>query len=175
MKYFCALLLAVCICHGNIAAAVTAGSRMPAFTVYAGKSDVLESSSLQGKVIIITYETRESKDTNNDFKAKVSKYYFSAEGKQDILAIVPVINCFKYFWPVKRYCIKEVRKDSKKTTFKLYVDRYGDMSAAFGVQKQESNVFLVDKQGLVRFVKKGKLEDQECIEVLDLIKNLVNE
>jgi len=132
----------------------------------------LNSSSLKGKVLIITYETKDVVDKNKAFKDRVLELYSTDDSKSQSVRIVPIINCFKYVWPFKKYCIKKTRENARSLGIRLYYDKSGKMYDDFGMKDDESNVFVVDKNGIVSYFKEGQLNDNEIVHVLKLIHEL---
>jgi hypothetical protein len=86
-----------------LASPLRVGDGVPAFEVYGGKSVPLNSWSLKGKVLIITYETKDVVDKNKKFKDRVLEY-LSGNDKRSTVAIVPVINCFNPEFAVAICC-----------------------------------------------------------------------
>ena len=147
------------------------GDIAPGFEVYEGKSVPLNSSSLKGKVLIITYETKEVVDKNKKFKDRVLDY-LSGDDRHSTVTIVPVINCFKYTWPFDKYCITKVQENARTLGMRLYDDRKGTMYDEFNIVDNESNVIIVDKKGIVSYRKAGRLNDTEIDDVMKLLQKL---
>jgi predicted transcriptional regulator len=55
---------------------------------------------------------------------------------------------------------------------RLYDDRKGTMYDDFNIRDNESNVFIVDKKGVVTYRKAGRLNDTEIDDVMKLIQKL---
>lgn len=154
-----------------LASTLEVGDVAPGFEVYEGKSVPLNSSSLKGKVLIITYETKDVLDKNKKFKDRMLDY-LSEDDTHSTVAIVPVINCFKYTWPFDKYCITKVQENARTLGMRLYDDRKGTMYDDFNIRDNESNVFIVDKKGVVSYRKAGRLNDAERNDAMKLIQKL---
>lgn len=154
-----------------LASPLKVGDIAPGFEVYGEKSVPLHSSSLKGKVLIITYETKDVVDKNKKFKDRVLNY-LSGDDTRSTVAIVPVINCFKYTWPFDKYCITKVQENARTLGMRLYDDRKGTMYDDFTIRDNESNVFVVDKKGIVSYRKEGRLNDAEIDDVMKLLQKL---
>ena len=103
--------------------ALEVGQPAPAFEVSYDDSKVLRSADLAGNVIVITCESRETKDINNPFKDAVLQA-FPVEGSSfSGIVIVPVVACFNYFWPIKEFCVREVQDSASTLKLRLYVDK----------------------------------------------------
>lgn len=168
------LCLGIC-CTAAHAQNIAPGMPMPAFTVCSGDSDTLHSSSLQRTVIVITYETKETADDNKHFKDLVLRYYAADPARKQAVALVPVVNCSAYLWPIRKFCIKNVRKNSQKMAITLYDDRDGGMFDSFCMQDDCSNVIIVDRHGIIRFVHRGKMTEDQSASAFALIRQLVEE
>ena len=154
------------------AGAVSTGEKIPAFTVYAGKTETLNSSELSGKVIILTYESRETVDKNSVFKNKVFEAFPRHSQKQSPVVILAVISCFEFVWPMDRYCISKVQKNARRLRMSLYDDRTGEMLNGFGLKKNESNVLIIGPQGILRYVHAGKIPDNEVERLINMARSL---
>ena len=173
MKY---LLFAICI-HFALAAMIfasslTIGGAAPEFEIYSTQSSPLHSSSLKGNVLVITYETKDVVNKNKAFKDKVLELYATDDSKGQTVQIVPIINCFKYKWPINKFCIKKTQDNARDLGIPIYYDKSGKMYDDFGMKDDESNVFVVDKNGMVSYFKEGRLNDNEIAHVMKLIRKL---
>ena len=154
------------------ASPITIGDAAPEFEVYSTHASSLHSSSLNGKVLVITYETKDVVDKNKAFKDKVLELYSTDTSKNQPVRIVPIINCFKYKWPINKYCFKKTQGSARDLGIPIYYDKNGNMYEDFGMKDDESNVFVVDKDGTVSYIKQGKLNDTEIGHVMKLIHEL---
>ena len=153
--------------------ALKTGERIPPFMVYAGQQDEpLQSSELSGKVIILTYESRDTVDINKVFKDLVFKTFPDHLKPQSPVAILAIISCFEYVWPIKRICTSAVQKSARRMNMRLYDDRTGDMLKRFGFKKNKSNIWIIDMQGIIRYKHAGKIPDAEVTQVISLIQSL---
>ena len=173
MKY---LTVAICVqfvlAAMVFASSITIGDAAPNFEVYSTNTSPLHSSSLKGNVLVITYETKDVVDKNKAFKDKVLELYSTDDSMSQSVRIIPIINCFKYVWPFKKYCIKKTLENARSLGIRLYYDKSGKMYDDFGMKDDESNVFVVDKNGIVSYFKEGQLNDNEIDQVMKLIHKL---
>ena len=58
---------------------------------------------------------------------------------------------------------------------RLYDDRKGTMYDDFNIRDNESNVFVVDKKGILSYCKAGKLNDKEIDQIMKLIQKLATQ
>jgi len=173
LAYMIVLLFATSIpsCAGQ----VTVGAQAPAFTVFHGEAEALASPSLAGSVLVVTYETKEAVEKNRAFKKAVLAFCASRDNVGGTVMPVPVINCFKYIWPASSICATRVEKHSQKEKLRIYTDRDGRMFEDFGIRDNESNIFIIDRQGIIRFAKAGKVEKIETEAIMKLLRRLAAE
>ncbi len=157
------------------ASAIQPGATVPSFRVYRGKQPVTCPEMLAGKVLVITYETRDVVETNRLFKSRVTAFCTSQENASGAVIPLPVINCSGFFGIVKNYCASKVDENSKKENLLLYADMDGIMFRDFGMIDDASNVFIIDKQGIIRYRNAGRIGREEAGRIIELIKNLAVE
>ncbi len=145
-----------------------AGDPAPPFTVFAGKEKRLHSRDLFGRVIVITYETRETFEFNQEFKNAVLTFCSQNPAAAPV-AVVPVANCAKYVWPIRRYCIARIQEYARKKAMNLYDDRTGEMFENYGMQDDASNILIVDKSGIIRYRRAGRLDGPEIDAAIELL------
>jgi len=152
--------------------ALSEGDKIPSFTVYAGKDKRLHSSALAGRVIILTYESKDRVSVNNHFKKQVLKAFPDHATDNSPVTVLAVISCFEFLWPFDRYCIAEVQKNAKKLGLPLYDDRTGKMFRDLDLKKDASNILVIDCRGIVQYRRVGKLSPQETETAIKCIKAL---
>jgi len=154
------------------AEAVEPGQPAPAFEVSYDDSKVLRSSDLAGSVIVITCESRETKELNQPFKDALLKAFPPDERLRLNIALVPVIDCFAYPWPIKGFCVRGVRDNASTLNLQLYVDMSGKMFQDYGAVSSTSTVIIIDREGVVRYVMPGKIPDENVGSVVEMIRTL---
>lgn len=175
MNYVCSFVLVVLLCCAGMpvpADALEIGQAAPSFEVSYDDSKVLRSSDLAGSVIVITCESRETRELNQPFKDALLKAFPPDERLRCNISLVPVIDCFAYPWPIKGFCVRGVQDNARKLNLQLYVDMTGKMFADYGAASDTSTVIIIDCVGLVRYVKTGKILDAEVGSVIELVRTL---
>ncbi len=56
----------------------------------------------------------------------------------------------------------------------VVVDDNGKVKQSWQLQPENSLIMVLDKQGIVRFAKEGKLSDAENQQVIKLVSELIN-
>ena len=175
MKYVYSFALFALLCCAGMpvrAEALEVGQRAPSFEVSYDDSKVLRTSDLAGSVMIITCESRETRELNQPFKDALLKAFPPDERLRLNIALVPVIDCFAYPWPIKGFCVRGVQDNASTLNLQLYVDMSGKMFQDYGAASSTSTVIIVDREGVVRYVMAGKIPDAEVPSVVELVRSL---
>ena len=67
---------------------------------------------------------------------------------------------------------KKTQENARSLGIRLYYDKSGKMYDDFGMKNDESNVLIVDKNGMVSYFKEGQLNDNEIGKAMKLIHEL---
>ena len=57
----------------------------------------------------------------------------------------------------------------------IYGDWDAKMFSNFKMKKDESNIIILDKKGIIQYYKHGTIEDKEVIKIKELLLKYVNE
>ena len=175
MRYafsFVVVALLCCVALPARAETIKAGQPAPAFEVSYDDSKVLRSADLAGSIIIITCESRETKELNKPFKDALLQTFTADERLRRKIALVPVINCFAYPWPIKGFCVRGVQDNVSKLKLQLYVDMSGKMFADYGAESDTSTVVIIDRNATVRYAQSGRIPDGDIAGLMELISTL---
>ena len=149
------------------------GINAPFFKVASGEGKALTLDDLKGKVTGIFYETTDVVKKNRKLKDQLNIFYNQQpDSIKNIIVKLPVINCKGAFWPFTGIWRSKLRKHSKKEDIVIYGDWDGAMGLAYNVKDKESNIFIIDKKGIIRYYTFGKIEDKEIKIITDLLKQL---
>ncbi len=174
MASVAAAVLLVCGVMPEQAGALEAGQTAPAFELSYDGSEVLRSADLAGRALIITCEARGTIHINKPFKDAVLKAFPVKRTPSPALAIVPVVACFGYPWPIKGFCVRGVRDSSRSLNLRLYVDTTGEMFRDYGASADTSTVIITDRSATVRYVKAGRVPDEAIAGLIELIRTLAH-
>lgn len=152
------------------------GTVAPSFKVKSGNGKELTLDMVKGKVIVIFYETKDVVEKNRKLKNELNKFYdeWSDTVKENIVWL-PVINCSSAFWPFTGIWKSKLMENSKKERITIYGDWDGKMFSDYKMKDEESNVVIIDKKGIIRYIADGKVEDKEINKIKELLKELGNE
>jgi predicted transcriptional regulator len=152
------------------------GQVAPPFAVYSGSDEKLTLDMLRGKVIVLFYESRQVIRKNIELKNELKKLYQAQPDwiKDRIFRLV-VIDCSEASWATRPLWKKRLREHSKKEGFSIYGDWSGRMLTSYGLQREESNFLILDKDGVIRYSTFGKIERGQFEEIKKLLFSLVRE
>lgn len=171
--FICFVLVWFSICLFSWAGQIVVGSAAPSLKVLSGDNEQLTLEDLKGKVAIVFYETKETAEINRRLKDELNRFYKEQPPPiKQLIVRLAVINCsgvlFKGVWK------KALRENSRKEGIVIYGDWDGKMFSHYNMKDKESNVLIIDKNGIIRFFAAGKVEDKEIPTVKELIRNLFN-
>lgn len=155
------------------AIALEAGNLAPAFKVSSGDNKELSLDDLKGKVVVIFYETKDTKEKNRQLKDELNKFYDAQPDslKESILRI-PVINCkgviFTGAWK------DSLKQNSQKEGLTIYGDWDGKMFSAYGIPDNESSLIIVGKDGIIKYSFSGRIDEKDFSRIKDLLIELGN-
>lgn len=150
-----------------------AGDTFPAFKITSGAGEVLTEADIKGKVAVLFYEWKSAVEDNRPLKNALNEFYAGQPEvlKKDIGKIA-VVNCdgviFTGIWK------SALRSVSVKEGLTIYGDWDGKMGEALGVKPNTSSVFILDKDGIVRYAASGKLDDSAITAVKSLLMSFEN-
>lgn len=170
------ILCVLCLSSLVLASGLKTGEPAPFFKVISGFGETLTLDNLKGKAAGIFYETTDVVKENSALKEALGKYYEAQpESVRKLMVRLPVINCSKVLWPLAGVYKSQFRKHSKIENITIFADWSGKMFSDYNIEPDKSNVFLVDKQGVIRYYAAGKIDGPEVERVVNLFKQLVEE
>lgn len=151
------------------------GINAPYFKVISGDDKELNSFMIKGKVVVIFYETKDLIEKNRKLKNELNKFYDEQPDTiKNLIVKLPIIDCsgaFKLFTGMWKNSLID---HSKKERMVIYGDWDAMMFSNFKMKKDESNILILDKKGIIQYYKQGTIEDKEIIEIKELLLKYVN-
>jgi len=152
------------------------GTDAPFFRVKSGEDKELTLDMIKGKAIVIFYETKDVVEKNRQLKDELNKFYNDQpKTVKELIVRLPIINCSGAFWPFTGIWKSKLRDNSKKEGITIYGDWDGKMFSDYKMKDNESNVAVIDKKGMIRYIAPGKVEDEEINKIKELLEELGNE
>ncbi len=150
------------------------GTQAKEFTVRSGDNKELSLSDVKGKVIILFYESKDTTEKNRKLKTELDKFYDEqpAAIKNEVVRLA-VVSCknviFSGAWK------SSLRENSQKEGLIIYGDWDGKMALAYRAKGSDSNFFIIDKRGVIRYYNYGSIDEAEIVKIKSLLKELTNE
>ena len=125
------------------------------------------SEELQGKVSVLFYVDPDEKDTNNDASEALAEEDFPEENYKSY----GIINMAATWMP--NFAISAaLKKKQKRYPDTIYVRDYKKVLVdAWNIADDSSNVLAFDKNGVLIFIKEGKLNAEEIQTLIKVIRD----
>ena len=170
------LCVAICLLMLGWAApafGIEAGSAAPSFNLESGDQQTLSLDQIRGKVILILYETKEEVEQNRALKSDLTALYAGSPLLKTRSLVVSVINASSAYWPITKIWQSNLRKNSEKEGVVIWGDWNGKMFSDYGMTDRASNVVLIDKKGVVRYARSGRLAPDDIRHLKKMLLNAV--
>jgi hypothetical protein len=132
----------------------------------------LSVRSTRGRVLVVVYEDEDSGALNRAFKADLARLLQDPVAREAVL-VAPVADVSAYdFWPAKGFAKDAIRAESQRTKLTIWCDWDGSFRDAFRLPAGTSSVFVVGRDGAVRFAFDGALDEALRGRALDVIRAL---
>ncbi|MCX5750103.1 MAG: redoxin domain-containing protein [Candidatus Saganbacteria bacterium] len=150
------------------------GSPAPAFKITSGDGKALALENLKGKVSVILYETKDIVEKNRPLKKALTDFSASLpDNVKPNLIAVPVINCTGAFWPFTSVWQSGLVDNSKKEGLTIYGDWDGKMDKAYGMKDNDSNIVIIDQNGVIQYFNAGVIDTKETGKVIGMLKGML--
>ena len=170
------MLFSTLIFSVSMAEGLEVGRPAPFFRVKSGGGKLITLDSAKGKIIVIFYETKEVLEQNRKLRNELNQSYRELTDTQKTYIVrLPIVNCCDAHWPFTGLWRKRLRESSRKSGVIIYGDWDGTMLSAYGMKGGESNVIIIDKRGIIRYFKSGRIGDAETGRIKNLIERLLLE
>jgi predicted transcriptional regulator len=149
--------------------ALKIGEKAPNFSLqdYSGKVYTLDSSEFQGRVISILYSYPDKKNWNKHVEDALLKDE-GLDRKTNYKSIC-IINLKASKLP--NLIIKRVIKSKQETTGSfILLDLDYSIIKAWGLKNYSSDIVVLDKERICRYLYNGKLQPEEVEKLISVIK-----
>jgi uncharacterized protein len=132
-----------------------------------GKTYTLDSADFKGKVLSILYTDPDKKDLNNHLEDILLKDQGLDRNKTYKSIDIANLKASK----LPNFIIKSVikNKQEKTGTIILLDDKYTILNL-WGLKNHSSDLIVLDKDRICRYIYKGKLPPEEIIKAINIIK-----
>jgi len=175
-KYFIIsiLMFLIPVCGSAV---VNTGSMVKGFYAETPDGRIINSEYIKGKVVAGFYEDRNATDKNQRLKSELSKFYIknmTRDNDNKKIAIfklavtdgTPANLATKWVWK------RKVSTKSAENKMDIYLDWDGNMKRAFEIPDGESTFILIDKEGIVKYIRSGVIPGTEFGFIFSLIKTI---
>jgi predicted transcriptional regulator len=171
-KIVFALLLALLwTASSAVAAELKAGDKAPDFKLKdsTGKEYSLDVPQFKGKVLYIAYVDPDEKDTNNHVEDALKKERDSGGLDKTRYEGFGIVNLKASAMP--NFLIKSaIKSKQEKTGAIIILDLDYTILNLWGVKNDSSDVVVLDKERICRYVYNGKLPPEELTKMIGIIK-----
>lgn len=167
-----ALLLALFwVASSAVAAELKVGDKAPDFKLKdsTGKEYSLEHPQFKGKVLYIGYVDPDEKDTNNHVEDALKKEKEAGGLDKTRYEGFGIVNLKASLMP--NFLIKSaIKSKQEKTGAIIILDMDYTILNLWGLKNDASNVVVLDKERICRYVNSGKLPPDELAKMIQIIK-----
>jgi predicted transcriptional regulator len=177
MKYILPLVCVIALLMGSAVYAeeLVEGTRATEWAFQDAEGKSFTMASWAGKVLMINYVDPDESDLNEHFtdavkKAKdVEKRLFSETYKG-----IGIADCAATWKP--NFAIRAIAgKKAKKYNTTILFDYKAKLREAWGLQKDTSNIIVLDKQRVCRAIVRGRVDEAQIAALIDLMVRLQDE
>jgi hypothetical protein len=157
------------------AAFLKPGMSAPNFLVQSGDNQKLSLDMIQGKVVVLFYESRDAIRKNIELKNELKRLFKAQPAKvQENIFRLVVVDCSSgAAFPVCLIWENKLREASGKEGFTIYGDWNRKMFENYNMKAEESNFLIIDKQGIIRYMGAGKINSNQFGKIKKLLFTLV--
>ncbi len=149
------------------------GQPAPYFRIESGEGKKLTLDMIRGKITVLFYESREVLGKNKALKDELKTFYRSQPlALQNLVLRLVVIDCTPAFWATRNIWKTKLQEGSRKEGFTIYGDWSGQMQEDYRMKANDSNFFIIDPQGVIRYLAQGKIGREHFGEIKELLKQL---
>jgi predicted transcriptional regulator len=135
----------------------------------AGVEYSLDSPQYKGKVVVVFYADPGSKDLNNELQNALKAAREAGKIDKAVYEGLGVVNVKDSIVPnfVLRSIIKSKQEETKAT---ILIDPDYSLLNLWGLTKKTSNIILLDKERVCRYIYKGKVPAADIAKVIALVQ-----
>lgn len=149
------------------------GYKAPDFHLVSGEDQQLSADTLKGKIVFLFYEGKDAVEKNRALKNILNAFFREQPPSvQQEIQRIAVINCTSAAWPLTGIWKKNLQEKSREEKITIYGDWDGKMLAAYGMKGDDSNLVIIDKEGIIRFFRSGAMPPETIREIKALLANM---
>jgi hypothetical protein len=147
------------------------GRALPALDVSTGEGTHLDASTLNGKAVLITYESRHAVTINDAVKKKLIAFCAS-DLKPGSWAIVAIVDASSSNWLTRGVWRRKLIENAKAEKMPIYGDWTGATRRLLGALSDDSTFIFADCAGTIRYCSHGRFDEKEAARQKEVLKSL---
>lgn len=148
------------------------GSKAPDFNVESGDGKTISLDALKGKVIVLFYDSRDTTNRDAQLREALNKFYDAQSGERKYSCFkLVVINCTAAFFPIDLIWKKKLVEASNSKKMDIYGDWDGKFALDYGLNLDDSNIVIIDKNGIIRYYSRVEISDKNEINKIITLLN----
>ena len=170
------LVIASLLSVGTPALAHKVGQKVSVFQLKDSKGTAYTLRSFKKKVLIVWYEGAKSKEQNRWLKTKLKKIHDTGAAgiKPNLWESIGIAN-FQEHWAPNAIINSIIKKEARTTGALILCDRTGKMMKQWGFRNGRSNIYMLDKNRVLRWKSSGPLSKRRGRQMIRLLKRLTRE
>ena len=168
------LTLAFVLTLATPAFAFEVGQKAPAWTLKDPNGKVYTLASFTKKVLIVWYEGAKSQEQNRSLKTELKDIYDTNKIASSKWVSVGIANMQEH-WLANSIMMKIIATEQRKTNTLILCDPDGAMMKLYGFRNGRSNIWMLDKDRVLRWKTSGPLEKNRSAQLVRLLRRLTNE
>lgn len=176
MKRFLFLLIAFVFLAGGTAFAdeLKIGAKASDWSFKDADDKVFTMESWAGKVLLVTYVDPDESDLNEHFTDAMKKAKDDGLLKEETYKGIGIADCAATWKP--DVLIRAIAgRNAKKYNTTILFDYDSSLRNAWGLAKDTSNVILMDKNRVCKYIFRGRVPNEKVAEVVKLAIDLQKE
>ncbi|HBM15741.1 MAG TPA: hypothetical protein DD381_05265 [Lentisphaeria bacterium] len=150
------------------------GDIAPSFIVRAGDNKAMTLDQLKGKVIVMFYNSKDTTGQDSVLRQELNKFYNDQpEDRKQKVYKLAIVDCSSAFFPVDYIWKKKLIDTSKEKKMDIYGDWDGNVAKSYSFSPDCSNIVIIDKDGIIRFVARKEIRDQKEINAIVALLNKI--
>lgn len=168
------LTLAFVLTLATPAFAFEVGQKAPAWTLKDPNGKVYTLNSFVKKVLIVWYEGAKSQEQNRSLKTELKSIYDTNKIASAKWESVGIANMQEH-WLANSIMMKIIAKEQRVTGTLILCDPDGTMMKTYGFRNGRSNIWMLDKDRVLRWKTSGPLDKARSAQLVRLLRRLTNE
>ena len=171
-KIFLILIFLIFTCSASFAAGpLQVGDTAPDWSFNNSEDQTFSMTSWPNKVLLVSYVDPDESDLNESFNEALQAARKDGRLQDAYYLGVGILDC-KATWKPNKLIRIMAGKKAKKYKRTILFDLDATLRGSWGLKKDSSNVILLDKNHVVKYISRGKIADGEIASVIQMAIDL---